>query len=69
MYRAAKSYGKSDGKSTEGKVLDEFLHTALLYQAFNTGNINVLDALKQYLVLVKKEQWVTSECTVGFVSV
>ena len=35
-------------------VLEEFLHTALLYQATNTRNINVLDVLKQYLVLVKK---------------
>ena len=38
-------------------VLEEFLHTALLYQATNTRNINVLAVLKQYLVLVKKEQW------------
>ena len=37
-------------------VLEEFLHTALLYQATNTRNINVLAVLKQYLVLVKKEQ-------------
>ena len=38
-------------------VLEEFLHTALLYQATNTRNINILAVLKQYLVLVKKEQW------------
>ena len=38
-------------------ILEEFLHTALLYQATNTRNINVLAVLKQYLVLVKKEQW------------
>ena len=38
-------------------VLEEFLHTALLYQATNTRNMNVLDVLKQYLILVKKEQW------------
>ena len=38
-------------------VLEEFLHTALLYQATNTRNINLLAVLKQYLVLVKKEQW------------
>ena len=36
-------------------VLEEFLHTALLYQATNTRNINVLAVLKQYLVLVKIE--------------
>ena len=28
-------------------VLEEFLHTALLYQANNTRNINVLAVLKQ----------------------
>ena len=39
-------------------VLEEFLHNALLYQATNTRNINVLAILKQYMVLVKKEQWV-----------
>ena len=38
-------------------VSEEFLHTALLYQATNTRNINVLAILKQYLVLVTKEQW------------
>ena len=38
-------------------VLEEFLYTALLYQTTNTRNINVLAILKQYLVLVKKEQW------------
>ena len=35
----------------------EFLHAALLYQATNARNVNVLAVLKQYLVLVKKEQW------------
>ena len=29
-------------------VLEQFLHTALLYQATNTRNINVLAVLKQY---------------------
>ena len=38
-------------------VLEGFLHTALLYQAINTRNRNVLDVIKQYLFLVKKEQW------------
>ena len=38
-------------------VLEEFLHTALLYQATNTRNINLLVVLKQYLVLITKEQW------------
>ena len=38
-------------------ALEEFLHTALLYQATNTRNINVLAVLKQYLVFIKKEQW------------
>ena len=38
-------------------VLEEFLHTALLYLATNTRNINVLAVLKQYLVFVTKEQW------------
>ena len=37
-------------------VLEEFLHIALLYQATNTRNINVLAVLKQYLVFVTKEQ-------------
>ena len=48
-------------KATENQwrvmVSEEFLHTALLYQATNTRNINVLAILKQYLVLVTKEQW------------
>ena len=47
-------------KATENQwrvMVLEFLHTALLYQATNTRSINVLDVLKQYLVLVKKEQW------------
>ena len=38
-------------------VLEEFLHTALLYQVTNTRNIDVLAVLKQYLVLVTEEQW------------
>ena len=37
-------------------VLEKFLHTALLYQATNTRNINVLSLLKQYLVLIKIKQ-------------
>ena len=37
-------------------VLEVFLYTALLYQATNTKNINVVAVLKQYLVLVEKEQ-------------
>ena len=35
--------------------IEEFLHTALLYQASNTRNINAVAVLKQYLVLVEKE--------------
>ena len=46
-------------------VLEEFLHTALPYQATNTRNINVLAVPKQYLVFVTKEQW-GDFCTVGF---
>ena len=38
-------------------VFEDFLRTALLYQATNARNINVLAALKQYLVLGKKERW------------
>ena len=37
-------------------VLEEFLRTALLYEATNARNINALPALKQYSVLGKKEQ-------------
>ena len=33
-------------------VLEEFLHTALLYQATNTRNINALAVLKQFLVII-----------------
>ena len=33
------------------------LHYTLLYRATNTKNTNVLAILKQYLVLVQKEQW------------
>ena len=36
-------------------VIEEFLHTALLYQASNTRNINAMAVLEQYLVLVEKE--------------
>ena len=36
-------------------VLEEFLHTALLYQATNTRNINVVAVLEQYLAHVEKE--------------
>ena len=36
-------------------VVEEFLHTALLYQATNTRNINVVVVLEQYLVFVEKE--------------
>ena len=36
-------------------VIGEFLHTALLYQASNTRNINAVAILEQYLVLVEKE--------------
>ena len=36
-------------------VIEEFLHTALLYQASNTRNINAVAVLEQYLVLVEKE--------------
>ena len=49
-------------------VLEEFLHTALLYQATNTRNMNVLYLLKQYLVLVKKEQWGDFSVQSDFVS-
>ena len=49
-------------------VLEEFLHTALLYRATNTRNINVLDVLKRYLVLVKKEQWGDFSVQSDFVS-
>ena len=38
-------------------VIEEFLHTALLYQASNTRNINTVAVLEQYLVLVEKEKW------------
>ena len=40
-------------------VLGEFLHLALLYQATNTRNINDVTVLKQYLVLVKKNNGMT----------
>ena len=46
-------------------ILEEFLQTALLYQATNARNINALAVLKQYLVFVTKEQW-GDFCTVGF---
>ena len=36
-------------------VIEEFLHTALPYQASNTRNINAVAVLEQYLVLVEKE--------------
>ena len=36
-------------------VLEEFLHIALLYQATNTRNINVVVVLEQYLARVEKE--------------
>ena len=36
-------------------VLEEFLHIALLYQATNTENINVVAVLEQYLARVEKE--------------
>ena len=36
-------------------VLEEFLHIALLYQATNTRNINVVAVLEQYLARVEKE--------------
>ena len=36
--------------------LQEFLYTALLYQAMTNRNINVSSSLKQYF-LAKKEQW------------
>ena len=49
-------------------VLEEFLHTALLYQATNTRTINVLVVLKQYLVLVTKEQWGDFSVQSDFVS-
>ena len=50
-------------------ALEEFLHTALLYQATNTRNIKVLAVLKQYLVLVKKKQWGDFSVQLDFVSV
>ena len=37
--------------------LEEFLHIALLYQANNTRNINIVAVLDQYLARVEKEQW------------
>ena len=49
-------------------VLEEFLHTALLYQVTNTRNLNVLAVLKQCLVLVKKEQWGDFSVQSDFVS-
>ena len=36
-------------------VLEEFLHIALLYQATNARNLNVMAVLEQYLVFVEKE--------------
>ena len=36
-------------------VLEEFLHIALLYQATNTRNINVMAVLEQYLARIEKE--------------
>ena len=46
-------------------VLEEFLHTALLYQATNTRNINVVAVLEQYLACVERIMgWLF--CTVGF---
>ena len=36
-------------------VLEEFLHIALLYQATNTRNINVIAVLEQYLARAEKE--------------
>ena len=49
-------------------VLEEFIHTALLYQVTNTRNINVLAVLKPYLVLVIKEQWGDFSVQSDFVS-
>ena len=38
----------------EDNGLEEFLHTALLYQVTNTRNINVEAVLEQYWILVEK---------------
>ena len=45
-------------------VLEEFLHTALLYQVTNIKNIHVL-AVKQYLVFAKREQWGALYCIIN----
>ena len=46
-------------KTTENQwgvmVIEEFLHTALLYQAITTWNTNTVAVLKQYAILVEKE--------------
>ena len=49
-------------------VVEEFIHTALLYQVTNTRNINVLAVLKPYLVLITKEQWGDFSVQSDFVS-
>ena len=36
-------------------VIEKFLHTALLYQASNTRNVNSVAVLEQHLVIVEKE--------------
>ena len=38
----------------EDNGLEEFLHTALLYQVTNTRNINTVAVLEQYWIIVEK---------------
>ena len=49
-------------------VLRIVLHTTSLYRATNTRNTNILAVLKQYLVLVQKEQWDNFPVRSAFVS-
>ena len=57
IYRSREPNQK--GKENQWRVADlqEFLYTALLYQAMINRNINAATSLKQYSVLFEKEQW------------
>ena len=50
-------------------VLEEFLHTALMYQVKNTRNINAVAVLEHALSLLKKNNGVTfcivCECAIS----
>ena len=56
IYKLYNSIGQNARENQwRAMVLEEFLHIALLYQATNTRNINVVAVLEQYLARVEKE--------------